>query len=194
MTIDKEKRKIEKIKNELFLIYLNIDSLKERIKKDKPKRSYKKTKTSKLPFYSKPPYRTYCVWSNMINRCHNEKVPGYKGYGAKGIVVCDRWRKSYRNFRKDMGLKPVGYSIDRIDNDKGYSKENCRWATTKEQSRNRGNNLLVEAFGRKQILADWSKETGISYSALYRRLQHGVLPEIALSKNRIGRYAKNRTR
>jgi hypothetical protein len=85
----------------------------------------------------------YHVWSSMLDRCRNPQSKGWKDYGARGVVVCERWY-DFRNFITDMGERPPGqngkrsaYSLDRIDNDKGYEPGNVRWATRKEQATNR---------------------------------------------------------
>lgn len=86
---------------------------------------------------------TYKIWAYMIARCHNPKDTAYKWYGNRGIKVCQSWRDDFLNFLEDMGKRPNERSIDRIDNDKGYSKDNCRWATRKEQDYNKQKSVKV---------------------------------------------------
>lgn len=85
---------------------------------------------------SNPRYKTYRAWCDMKARCHRKTHSDYKMYGAKGIMVCKKWR-DFRNFFNDMGEKPAGKSIDRINPNGSYSKKNCRWSTPQQQMANR---------------------------------------------------------
>ncbi len=96
------------------------------------------------------------AWNNIKERCYNPLSVSYPHYGAKGITVCQRWFDSYDNFLADMGRSPSGeHSVDRINNNEGYSPLNCRWATRKEQARNRRNNIFVEFSGERLTLPDF---------------------------------------
>ena len=94
---------------------------------------------------SKIHHPLYATWQGMIRRCYLPSEPSYKRYGARGIAVCDRWRNDFWAFANDMGARPEGHSIDRIDNDGNYEPSNCRWATPVEQTRNRRCNVLDES-------------------------------------------------
>lgn len=86
--------------------------------------------------HSRPASPTYRTWSSMIQRTTNPNNPRYADYGGRGITVCDAWRK-FEGFLADMGERPKGRTLDRIDNDRGYESGNCRWSTPKEQQNNR---------------------------------------------------------
>lgn len=116
--------------------------------------------------------KTYLSWGNMIQRCTNPNEKQYKDYGGRGITVCKRWMK-FENFLEDMGERPKGHQIDRINNNDNYCKSNCRWATRKEQMRNKRNNRTI-LFNRKtQCVAAWAEEYGINDGTLRARLNNG---------------------
>lgn len=97
----------------------------------------------------------YRTWRGIQSRCHNSTDKSFLHYGGRGIFVCDRWRQSFENFFADMGDKPgPGFSIEREDNNKGYSPDNCRWATAKEQSHNRRSSQHVMLDGQRIIVAE----------------------------------------
>jgi len=101
----------------------------------------------------------------------------YEKYGKRGIGVCERWLK-FENFFADMGHPPVGpYSVERKNNDKGYSPDNCKWALPPEQSRNTRRNVRLTVNGRTQVLMDWAIETGIPHRTLSGRFKLGWTPE-----------------
>ena len=116
--------------------------------------------------YSKP----YKVWANMKNRCENTTIPNYKNYGGRGIIFNPKWEK-FVNFWNDMkeGYKK-GLSIERIDNNKGYSKENCKWATVEEQQNNRRNNHYITYKDKTMNITQWAKELGIAPHILVSRI------------------------
>lgn len=118
------------------------------------------------------PSKTYTTWSSMIQRCQNPKERSYSRYGGAGITVCKRWQK-FENFLADMGVKPDGLTIERIDSKKGYSPNNCKWATVMEQNRNRKNTRFFTYDGRTQTLSEWSREFKINPDTLSSRLKLG---------------------
>jgi len=122
----------------------------------------------------------YQSWQGMQSRCHNPREPGYCLYGARGIIVCDRWRDSFQQFFSDMGPKPApNMSIDRILVNGPYSPMNCRWATPLEQVNNRRNTRLVAINGITKPLKQWCKELGTPYQVALKRIWRGVPAEIA---------------
>ena len=126
--------------------------------------------------------RRHDLWKGMVNRCHDEKSPSYKYYGAKGIKVCERWRNSCDAFWADMGIRPEGMTLDRIDSKKDYEPSNCRWATIEEQNNNKSNVRLVTWNGITKSIGAWAKELGMSKAALHYRIMKMKLPvDVALS-------------
>jgi hypothetical protein len=134
---------------------------------------------------------TYVSYQNMISRCHRENHPKYPSYGEKGITVCERWRESFENFLSDMGERPDGMTIDRIDGRLGYSKENCRWATSETQQANIRTNVNITFQGRTQNISAWASELGLDASNLAWRLRNGWPVEQALTTTP---HTGNRTR
>lgn len=124
----------------------------------------------------------YSAWSSLKNRCDSPDCPQYASYGGRGIRVCDRWSNRFEDFLTDMGPRPSpNHSIDRYpDNDGNYEPGNCRWATRKEQNRNRRSSLFLAAFGQALTLAEWSEKTGIDRQTIRQRLKHGWTAEKAL--------------
>lgn len=125
--------------------------------------------------------RLHGIWRGVLKRC-GENYPDHAGaYRARGITVCDEW-KDYATFK--AWAETHGYrddlSIDRIDNNAGYSPENCRWATKTEQARNRRTSHHITVNGRTQVLAAWLEETGVSRSAFHSRVMRGWPKERAL--------------
>lgn len=112
---------------------------------------------------------TYECWINMQTRCYNAKYRDFHRYGGRGIRVCDRWRGSFDMFLEDMGPRPDGMTLERIDNDCGYSPENCRWASPAEQARNRRSTITATVAGETLIAKDWISRLGISPNAFYTR-------------------------
>lgn len=112
----------------------------------------------------------YRIWGSMRNRCNNPNNKNYKSYGYRGIIVCERWQ-AFENFLADMGQKPSPqHSIERINNDKGYSPDNCRWATMIEQNRNRRSNHLITFGGETLCIKEWAERLNISKGTLRQRL------------------------
>lgn len=129
----------------------------------------KKCEATYSKWWKKNKGLTYRTWECMRSRCNNLNRTAYKDYGGRGITICKRWDK-FENFFEDMGGKPKGLTIERIDNDKGYYKENCKWATKKEQSRNSRRNRMVAYQGKTQCIQDWAVEVSIHPETLRKRL------------------------
>lgn len=122
----------------------------------------------------------YGVWAAIKRRCYNPNVVHYDRYGGRGIRMCDAWRNSFEAFMRDMGPRPPGGTIDRIDNDGHYEPGNCRWVPQKQQVRNMSANRLITVRGETVSLAEWCERVGVSYSRTIQRLNAGRTPEEAL--------------
>lgn len=121
------------------------------------------------------------VWIGMRSRCNNPQSREYVNYGGRGIKVCERW-DSFENFVADMGVRPEGYSIDRINNDGNYEPSNCRWATTTQQLNNRRVNRVLELNGERRTIGEWSAKLGIGWHTIRSRVdRYGWTIEKALT-------------
>ena len=121
--------------------------------------------TTRHGLRSHPLYRT---WRGMRGRCNNPNHADYRYYGGRGIKVCERWGK-FENFLADMGERPEGCSLDRIDVNGNYEPSNCRWASNSEQRRNSRRSIFIDG----KNLADLAEETGTKYGTLYNRYMRG---------------------
>lgn len=123
--------------------------------------------------------KIYDIWIQMRMRCSNPRNKRWGDYGGRGITVCDRWA-SFDNFLSDMGDRPRGRSLDRIDNNGPYSPENCRWANRREQANNTRSNRLVSVGGKTQSVSAWLRELGGNKHSFYRALRAGRSEKEAL--------------
>lgn len=112
-------------------------------------------------------------WSAMLRRCYVEKAINYPDYGGRGIKVCRRWRQSFQAFYSDMGDRPHGKQLDRIDNEGHYKKSNCQWSSPTKNSNNKRNNVKLSFKGRTLSIMQWSRVLGVSWSTLYSRHRRG---------------------
>jgi hypothetical protein len=125
----------------------------------------------------------YRVWQMARLRCTDPSNAAWPNYGGRGITMCPRWANSVQAFIADMGRRPSPrHEIDRIDNDKGYSPENCRWVTRTENCRNRRSNRMITMGGETRTLAEWCELRGLPRSTVDKRLRAGWAPERAMSE------------
>lgn len=108
----------------------------------------------------------YRIWRNIRDRCLNPRCRVFPQYGGRGIGMAPEWQNDYFRFLQDMGPRPGMQTVERIDNGKGYSKENCRWASRKEQAQNRSTTVWIEAEGKRMTQQDWAKELGINHTSI----------------------------
>jgi hypothetical protein len=134
-----------------------------------------------MSYKSKVITPTYRSWSMMKSRCNNPKDTNYRTYGGRGIKVCEEWNL-FANFIRDMGERPEGTTIDRIDVNKGYYKENCRWATPSEQQLNRRCSMSVVYKGEHIPLVLLCKRLGLRYRTIWARIDSGWTVERAIEE------------
>jgi len=136
-----------------------------------------------------PSSPTYYSWRAMRARCNDPNDPNYKNYGGRGIIVCARWN-DFRLFLEDMGDRPRGTTLDRIDVDGNYSPENCRWATLTEQPRHRTAPYRIRIDGVTRTLAEWCEVAGTPYGTARDRIVRGWTPRDAIFNSSVARIQK----
>lgn len=124
---------------------------------------------------------TYICWKTMWSRCRNHNRPDFKNYGARGITVCDRW-KNFRLFLRDMGFRPANLTLERIDNNAGYSPSNCKWASRSEQNNNTRRVRHITFNGETLPPSAWDKRLGFPPRCISKRLRSGWPVERAITR------------
>lgn len=135
-----------------------------------------------MPFKNQHPL--YVVWRSMLDRCYNPKMKQYRDYGGRGIKVCPQWKYDYKQFIIDMEPRPAGMTLDRIDNDKDYSPENCKWSTRKDQQRNQRVTRKVIIEGKTYIAADLADIHGLKTDTVVERAKKGLSYDEIISGDR----------
>lgn len=125
-------------------------------------------------------YAAYGSWESMRVRCRYPEHDNYKYYGGKGISIDPRW-DNFWNFLEDMGERPEGFSLDRIDGSKDYTKSNCRWLTPKGQARSRTSSRMLSYKGESRCVSEWAEMLGINCHVLFARLRRGWDDERTIS-------------
>ena len=135
---------------------------------------------TKLYIHGKYKTRLFRLWSNIKTRCYNKKEKAYKYYGGRGITMCDEWLSDFMNFYNwaidngyDENAKKYECTIDRIDNNKGYFPDNCRWVTQQIQNRNKRTNKNITYNGETHCLMEWAEILGVNYKSLCNRFSYG---------------------
>lgn len=142
---------------------------------------------SRHGYYKTP---THYSWRAMHARCSDESHKDYQRYGGRGVVVCDQWAK-FESFLEDMGERPEGMTLGRIDNEKGYSPENCRWEGILQQQNNKTTNRTVLIDGKSKTVAEWSREHGISVTLAHGRIHAGWDPAEAVTREPVKRRQRD---
>jgi len=134
---------------------------------------------------------TYRSWEHMIDRCYNDKHPHYRHYGGRGIIVCERWRESFPAFLEDMGDRPDGLTLERIETDSNYEPGNCKWATFTEQNRNKTSGTELTFNGETMSVTEWAERLGVNRITLFSRIDANWSTERVLTTPvRVRRWAK----
>ena len=132
--------------------------------------------------HSKAGTPIYNTWQNIKSRCSNKNRSDFERYGGRGIYVCDRWQNSFINFYNDMGNKPEGLTIERVDNNGPYSPDNCIWANRTAQNNNKRNNHIITIGGETKNLNQWIMFYGIATPTFKNRVKRGWSVIDAVSK------------
>lgn len=132
-----------------------------------------------MPFKKIPPL--YHVWQDMKGRCRNPNNRQWNDYGGRGIKVCDRWLHDYQTFAADMGDRPEGHSLDRINNNGDYTPENCRWADRKTQQRNQRRAVFVDIDGVRHRAIELAEQAGVKTDTIIDRAKRGLSFEEVMS-------------
>lgn len=160
-------------------------------RKDRPQKSCNDCYQKRRLSHGMTGTKEFFAWRGILSRCTCKTDEAYDSYGGRGITVCDRWLE-FKNFYEDMGNAPSKkHSIDRIDNNDGYYKENCRWAVPKVQQRNRRNNRIIEYNGQKKCISEWAEFLGLTYQALFYRIKRNWSLEEAFNFPHQKRKTKN---
>lgn len=147
------------------------------LQKERSRQSLTERQTTHGQYGSK----TYAAWHSMRQRCENPNLRAYPNYGGRGIKVCMRW-EAFEAFFEDMGECPPGLTLERKDNSKGYSPDNCVWADWAAQANNKRSSTQITYLGKTQTVSQWAEELGLRRDRIYDRLRAGWSPEAALTK------------
>lgn len=128
----------------------------------------RRVSTEKATTHGKSYAPVYQVWNNMMRRCYEPTNEAYPDYGGRGITVCQRWH-TFENFLTDMGEPALGMTIERRANNGNYEPNNCRWATRREQNRNKREHVYLEIGGERKLLVEWAEQSGIQRLTLWHR-------------------------
>ncbi len=170
------------------------DYSERRFCSEKCSKDFKESHKKHNPLYKD---RLYGVWRGMNERCYCPNHVSYKNYGARGIVVCYEWKNSFENFKKwalengyDYSKSGKDQTLDRIDNDKGYSPDNCHWVTQSENLRNKRDNVVITRNGISKTATEWGEELGIHPRTIIGRVRSGYAVDDILSTEKFIKRGK----